>query len=110
MFGCLHVGEAVVEETARPDTQLCFGFFSQDSLLQMESTRFVAELKTPSRTGRVQMMLWQRSPTLQMEPGSAWLHLAQSSGGSGTLSGICDCGCVRYDPDCAGASGNPQAS
>ena len=23
--------------------------------------------------------------------------------------GVCDCGCARYDPDCAGASGNPQA-
>ncbi|CAE7448576.1 unnamed protein product [Symbiodinium natans] len=23
--------------------------------------------------------------------------------------GICDCGCARYDPDCAGIAGNPQA-
>eukprot|EP00434_Breviolum_minutum_P014889 symbB.v1.2.013124.t1/scaffold923.1/size151761/7 len=23
--------------------------------------------------------------------------------------GVCDCGCARYDPDCAGVSGNPQA-
>ena len=22
--------------------------------------------------------------------------------------GVCDCGCARYDPDCAGVSGNPQ--
>ena len=25
-------------------------------------------------------------------------------------SGVCDCGCARYDPDCAGVAGNPQAT
>ena len=35
MFGCLHLGEAVVKETARPDMQLLFrlflsGFFTSD--------------------------------------------------------------------------------
>ena len=36
--------------------------------------------------------------------GRIWLWRAPRS------RGVCDCGCGRYDPDCAGTAGNPQAS
>ena len=44
------------------------------------------------------LLVYQRLPA--QIPGDTWIPSAR---------GVCDCGCARYDPDCAGASGNPQA-
>jgi len=52
---------------------------------------------------------------IQVRGSLRWLPEDWSCGGDALATssyfadGTCDCGCARYDPDCAGLSGNPQA-